>query len=453
MSLQRRLIVYLVVCAPLIWMVALVVSAQRARHEVNELFDTGLVRLARQLQVIAGATTTGDPQLLSDPPGEGTREAGDSDVQDLAMAIWNRDGHMLVADRAGVELPYRRDTNGFLDVKIGGDGWRIYYLHPATGEWQIAVGQKLYERDEVVFGLTTSQLLPWLCVLPVLLLAMSWGVRRALAPLRDIGVELANRRPEELQPLSDRRAPPELTPLIGAMNGLFSRIDSILTRERRFTADAAHELRTPIAVLRAQWDVVRRSQSDAERAQSEVKLTAGMERMGRLVAQMLALSRIEASQTVSRTGDVRWGTVVERVIYDCLDLADRRRVELVVEWPPEGTHPLPLLGEEDLIVVMLRNLVDNAIRYARHDSTVTIAIREDQLVIENVTDASLTTQQLARFGERFYRPEGQLESGSGLGISIARRTAGLHGLRLDIGLSADGASVRAVLGYVEAGPR
>jgi len=139
MSLQRRLIVYLVVCAPLIWMVALVVSAQRARHEVNELFDTGLVRLARQLQVIAGATTTGDPQLLSDPPGEGTREAGDSDVQDLAMAIWNRDGHMLVADRAGVELPYRRDTNGFLDVKIGGDGWRIYYLHPATGEWQIAV--------------------------------------------------------------------------------------------------------------------------------------------------------------------------------------------------------------------------------------------------------------------------------------------------------------------------
>jgi len=175
--------------------------------------------------------------------------------------------------------------------------------------------------------------------------------------------------------------------------------------------------------------------------------------MGRLVAQMLALSRIEASQTVSRTGDVRWGTVVERVIDDCLDLADRRRVELVVEWPPEGTHPLPLLGEEDLIVVMLRNLVDNAIRYARHDSTVTIAIREDQLVIENVTDASLTTQQLARFGERFYRPEGQLESGSGLGISIARRTAGLHGLRLDIGLSADGASVRAVLGYVEAGPR
>ena len=237
------------------------------------------------------------------------------------------------------------------------------------------------------------------------------------------------------------------------MNGLFSRIDSMLTRERRFTADAAHELRTPIAVLRAQWDVVRRSQSDAERAQSEVKLTAGMERMGRLVAQMLALSRIEASQTVSRTGDVRWGTVVERVIDDCLDLADRRRVELVVEWPPEGTHPLPLLGEEDLIVVMLRNLVDNAIRYARHDSTVTIAIREDQLVIENVTDASLTTQQLARFGERFYRPEGQLESGSGLGISIARRTAGLHGLRLDIGLSADGASVRAVLGYVEAGPR
>ena len=161
----------------------------------------------------------------------------------------------------------------------------------------------------MVLGLTTSQVLPWVAVsFPMLLLAMSWGVRRALAPLRDIGDELRNRRPEELQPLTDRQRTSELTPLIGAMNGLFSRIEMMLKRERRFTADAAHELRNPLAVLRAQWDVVRRSQNDEERATAEAKLTAGMERMGRLVAQMLALSRLEASQTVPRTADVRWET-------------------------------------------------------------------------------------------------------------------------------------------------
>jgi signal transduction histidine kinase len=131
----------------------------------------------------------------------------------------------------------------------------------------------------MVFGLTTSQIVPWIAVLPILLLTMSWGVQRALGPLREIGDELRHRQPDALHPLDDRVAPTELKPLIGAMNGLFSRIDAMVKRERRFTADAAHELRTPLAVLRAQWDVVRRAQSPVERAGAEEKLTAGMDRM------------------------------------------------------------------------------------------------------------------------------------------------------------------------------
>jgi len=449
LSLQRRLILYLAVCAPIIWTAALAVSAQQARHEVDELFDTGLIRLARQLQLIVGASTSSPSPGLPDPPREGTPEAGEADIQDLAMAIWDGKGRRLVADRAGVELPYHRDATGFTNEKIQDQDWRIYYLQSASGEWLIAAGQKVYERDEMVLGLTTSQVVPWVAVLPILLLAMTWGVRRALAPLREIGDELRGRQPDELQPLDDRRAPSELKPLIGAMNGMFSRIDTMLKRERRFTADAAHELRTPLAVLRAQWDVVRRSQGDDERATAEAKLTAGMERMGRLVAQMLALSRLEASQTVPRTADVRWKTVVEQVIDDCLELADRRRVELVVEWPQADRYPMPLLGEESLIVMMLRNLVDNAVRYARTGSTVSVRIGEDELAVDNIAEVLPSAEQLARLGERFYRPEGPLESGSGLGISIARRIAALHGLRLDVGLGADGSGVCATLRYAD----
>jgi two-component system sensor histidine kinase QseC len=106
------------------------------------------------------------------------------------MAIWDREGRRLVADRAGAELPYHRDATGFTNEKIQDQDWRIYYLQSASGEWLIAAGQKVYERDEMVLGLTTSQVLPWVAVLPILLLAMSWGVRRALAPLREIGDEL-----------------------------------------------------------------------------------------------------------------------------------------------------------------------------------------------------------------------------------------------------------------------
>jgi two-component system sensor histidine kinase QseC len=184
-----------------------------------------------------------------------------------------------------------------------------------------------------------------------------------------------------------------LKPLIGAMNGLFSRIETMLKRERRFTAGRGPRTADSAGGAAAQWDVVRRSQNDEERATAEAKLTAGMERMGRLVAQMLALSRLEASQTVPRTADVRWRPVVEQVVDDCLELADRRRVELVVEWPPASRHPMPLLGEESLIVMLLRNLVDNAVRYARTGSTVNVQIAEDELAVENLAEAPPSPEQ------------------------------------------------------------
>ena len=210
---------------------------------------------------------------------------------------------MLVIDRDGdgAQLIRRAEASGFIDDQVGSDRWRVYYLPSAGGEWLVATGQKSYERDEVVYSLTLSQLLPWLVVLPLLLLAMTWAVRRALAPVLELSDELRARAAEDLRPLSDELAPHELKPLVGAMNGLFTRIDATLARERRFTADAAHELRTPLAVLRAQWDVVRGASDSASRAVAERKLSTGMDRMDRLVTQLLALAGVETGLETQRT--------------------------------------------------------------------------------------------------------------------------------------------------------
>jgi two-component system sensor histidine kinase QseC len=446
MSLQRRLLMYLLVCAPLVWAMALFMSVDRARHEVNELFDTELIRLARLVQGRLGASAPGVQAALPPPPFAGSAGSGEADVRDLAIAVWDVNGRVILADGDGAQLPHRPNGAGFVDERIDGKLWRVYYMRSLTGEWSVAAGQKAYERDELVFSLTASQVLPWLLMLPLLLVVMAWAVRRALAPVHQLTAELQGRGADELQPMSETRAPAELKPLVGAMNGLFARIEAMLARERRFTADAAHELRTPLAVLRAQWDVVRRAASGPERAVAEDKLTAGMERMGRLVTQMLALSRLESSTLASLTTEVQWPTIVEQAMSECLALAERRRIELACEWPARGRHPMPLLGDEHLLTVLLRNLLDNAVRYAPRGTTVLLRIGEEQLEVEN-QGASLSPDQLARLGERFYRPDGQQESGSGLGVSIVRRIAELHGLEVAFGAGERGQGVRVVLRF------
>lgn len=444
MSLQRRLLLSLLVGAPLVWALALVVSVDRARHEVNELFDSEMIRLARQVQV------TLQPGEAASPGGPGaidtSGDTGEADVRDLAIAVWDAQGRLTLADHEGAALPHHADRSGFVEEVIDGDLWRMYYLHSADGRWLVAAGQKAYERDELVFSLSMSQLLPWVAMLPVLLLVMAWAVRRSLAPVRELATELQARSPDDLRAVDVSHAPVELAPLGSAMNALFGRIEDMIARERRFTADAAHELRTPLAVLRAQWDVVRGTTDPAERAQAEAKFESGLERMDRLVTQMLALSRLDDAVPPGRRTEIDWPALVEQVMSECLPLAERRHIELACEWPPEtdraapSVHPFPLLGDADLIAVLLRNLLDNAVRYAPSGSTVVLRLAAEGLSVENA-GPPLSEAQRQRLGERFYRPDGQEERGSGLGVSIAQRIAQMHGLVLGYGAGADGRGV------------
>lgn len=439
MSLQRRLLLYLLLSAPLVWAVAAVVSVQRARHEVNELFDTEMVRLAQQVQAAASGLRA--PGLTAPPAAR----AGDSDPRELAVAVWDAQGRLLWVDRENARLPYRPDAAGFADATVGGRPWRVFYLRSDDGRWLVAAGQHARERSEVVRNLVASQLVPWLLVLPVLLLAMAWGVRHALAPVRALTGELGARHADDLRPLQAAQAPAELQPMLAAMNQLLARIASALERERRFTADAAHELRTPLAVLRAQWDVLKRATGDTERRDAATQLDAGMDRIDRLVAQMLALSRLEAADAMRDARAVDWPPIVEQVFSDLLPLAERRGMELACDWPPAGTAALPLHGDAALLEVMLRNLLDNALRYGDAGSTVTLRFDAAQLCVENDGAALPEALRDKQLGERFRRTDGQAESGSGLGVSIVQRIAALHGLTLSYRTGTDGRSVVARL--------
>jgi two-component system sensor histidine kinase QseC len=253
-------------------------------------------------------------------------------------------------------------------------------------------------------------------------------VRRGVQPLRGLGQALAARRAEDLQPLHVDRAPTEMQPMLAALNALFERIAGLIERERRFTGDAAHELRTPIAAIRAQAQVALAAGGDAERRHALEATLAGCDRATRLVEQLLTLSRLEAGGGAVH-GPVDLGPLLRRVVAELAPASLHRQQRLELDAATGSV----VAGDETLLAVLARNLVDNAIRYSPAGARIAVRVaQEADGVVLAVEDSGpgLAPQDLARLGQRFFRVGGTEAAGSGLGWSIVQRIAAAHGARL-----------------------
>lgn len=429
MTLQRRVMWFVLASAPLVWALGLAYGLRSANLEINELFDTQQLQLARQVLALLPSLPSQMAELPLPPAHSGAK--GAADEADLSIAVWNRAGRLLLADREGAQLPYRSDADGFVDQVIDGRDWRLYYLGADSGEWRVAVGQQREERDELVQALLVGQLLPWVLTLPALLLVLAAALRRSLAPLRRLGEGLRQRRALDLQPLPEDALPDDLKPLVQALNALLARVREQIEHERRFTADAAHELRTPLAALQAQWDTAQLEAASAGHAATpaQAKVGEGLARLSRLVTQMLALARLEHLDAPAQRAPIDWLTLVEELFGELLPLAEAQHVELECQWPPRGTPPLVVNGDSALLTLMLRNLLDNALRHSPPQGRVTLRLAADAIEVVD-QGPGVPDEQLPRLGDRFFRLPGQAQAGSGLGLSIARRIAALHGLRL-----------------------
>jgi two-component system sensor histidine kinase QseC len=351
---------------------------------------------------------------------------GSAELQTLSVAVWIGDRRVL-SDTEGAALPWRDGGDGFADVTIEGRQRRVYNLRdPGGGPRRVAVGQDLSERAELAEGLLLSQLLPWVAMLPILMGALWFAVRHALAPLRSISQTLEQRDANDLRPIGSQDVPADLVPLVGSIDRLLLRVDDAIRQERRFTADAAHELRTPIATARAHWDALRLSREPADRERAATGVSAGLQRLAHLVSQMLAMARADAS-TGLRHDPIEWHAVIGQAIEDALPVIEAHDAQVSVDWPETGVEPMPMAGDPGLLASMLRNLVDNAVRYGPTGGRVTLRVGADRLVVED-EGPGLDETTRAHLGERFHRSAGSRQTGSGLGVSIAERVCALHGL-------------------------
>ena len=439
MTLQRRLILAVLVVTPVVWLLTIAMTYVRAGHEINELYDTDMVRMAMQMHSLVPLVDITAAPSRARLPAIAEGNQGAAGLGDLAIAAWLPDGTPMHIDPDGDSLPPAKGIKGFTDQRIDGHRWRLYYLDDDVTGWRVCIGQKLGERNELILSYIAAQVLPWAVGLPVLIGVLILFMRRAMTPVRALSTEIERRSPHDPQPLGLEGVPGELVPLVNAMNRLLAGVSDSIEHERRLTADAAHEMRTPLAALKAQWEIAQRSPDENERARARANVESGIDRMSRLVSQLLTMSRLEDASALALPEEVNWQPIAQQALSDCLVLAQRRKVDVELIWPPADVAPLPLAGDPNLLGLMLRNLLDNAIRYSPAGAMVTMDFRADAIVVCD-EGPGVAPEVLARLGDRFFRAGGQREQGHGLGISIAQRVARLHGLRIAFANRTDGRS-------------
>ncbi|GHD64747.1 ATP-binding protein [Jeongeupia chitinilytica] len=417
-SLLWRLAASLAAAILLLWVVMMAGVGYQVRHEIGKALDRQLEWNAK----LSLAAFTDDPVALPTV-----------DPHRTAFALYDKQGRLQEASTSP-PLPLLDGDRGEFD--FNGQRWVIRVA--TSAHHTMVLGEPIAVRDYTALDTAGDLALPMLAVLALLLPLVLWLVWRGLQPVRDFAEAVAARTPERLEPLT-QPAPPELAPLQGTLNRLFDELGAAFARERRFTADAAHELRTPLAAVQIQLEVAERARDPERRDRAMTQALAACGRASRLVGQLLALARLEqhgAAQTLARER-IDWPKLCEALFAE-LDAAGVRLPVLQIH------APSPLLGDHALLTVLLRNLIDNARRYGGDGATVTVRIAAHTLIVED-DGPGIDADAEARLGERFFRPVGQALPGAGLGLSIVARIAALHRAEFRAGNGEAGGFVAQVI--------
>jgi two-component system OmpR family sensor kinase len=415
----------------LIWLLAIVVAGvgaagwliyRQALAEANELFDY-------QLQAIAAA-------LPSEPFSQvfGSRTNGD---EGIVIQIWNRNGGLMYFSHPRAPIAPRAEL-GFSTERTDRGEWRVYGA--IVGDNVVQLAQPLSVRNRLAASVALRTVWPLILLLPFLGAAVWMIVGRGMRPLRRVTRAVESRRPEALDPLPDNRLPQEVQPLVHALNGLLARLAAALDTQKAFVADAAHELRTPLAAVQIQAQLVARAQDDETRREALAHLQSGVTRATRLAEQLLALARSEPDGAT-----VREPVALADVLAHCVSaqavVAQKRNIDLGIE----EAQPAIIDADIGALRVMLNNVLDNAVKYTPDGGRIDVSLSFDEgRALVRVADSGpgIPPEERERVFDRFYRDSSARMrtdvSGSGLGLAIVKRVAAQQRATVTLGESPAG---------------
>ncbi len=394
------------------------VAYRNARDEADQIFDYHMQQMALSLRSgLPAAVLQGAPLDL--PEVEGF---------DFVVQVWTMDGLRLLHSR-GVELPPLA-VLGFVDARIGREDYRVYAMRASGLVIQIA--QNLSARQRMAGSLALRTIWPIAAMAPLLMLAVWWAISSSLAPVQRVRAQLAARQPDDLAELAEEGLPDEVRPLVHELNLLLGRVGAAFEAQKSFVADAAHELRTPLAALKLQLQGLQRVGADeGARELAITRLHAGIERATRLVEQLLVLARQQASATAGPPAELlQPAELLRQALAELAPAAQARQIDLGLQGEADESRTR---GHAEALRMLMRNLLDNAIKYTPEGGRVDVALlrRGDELLLR-VEDSGpgIAEADRERVLDRFYRVSGTAAGGSGLGLAIVKSVADLHGAAL-----------------------
>lgn len=457
-SLRQRLLVLIALATVTVWITVAWIQLRVATHEVNLLFDAHIAEAANNLQDLIASELR--EHYVTDPHT--------TDVESLVFIELHE--HLKVpayaSDHAyeihfGMNHQEFRSPNapsapfaplgavGFRDAELDGAPWRVFSVASAREPIQVAVAEP-YSVRQAALGRFRNQLLFPPVVGLVVLLACAWrAIGWGLQPLALTVNEVDRREPRNLTALEGAHLPHEIRPLITALNRLLARLGGALDAAQRFTADAAHELRTPLAGIRTQAEVARSVTDPGQRDRALGLIVAGVERMTHLVVQLLTLARLEPDLVRQQFIRVDLHALVAKCIGEASASGQARAVTFKINIAAN----LAILGNVELIALALRNLLQNALQYGKADGTVIVSAEVDAAgrTVLHVDDDGdgVPVAEHPRVLERFYRRASAAGHGSGLGLAIVSQCAALHRADLQLTMSPSG-GLRASLAFPRA---
>jgi len=431
-SLRARLLWFLLVAVVATALLQAGMAYRAALAEADELFDI-------QMRQMALSLSPGIPEGGQLTPGAGP---GDDDQFDFLVQVWTSDGLSLFRSTTHAALP-QRAVLGYSTIQARGTTYRLYSFD--TGAQVIQVAQDEHVRQTMAAKLALRTVLPTLALVPLLMVLVWWVVSSSLAPVARVRQQVAARDVDELGELAEDRLPDEIRPLVQELNLLFRRVTQAFEAQKNFVADAAHELRTPLAALKLQVQSLRRAADDVSREVAITRLNAGIDRASRLIEQLLVLAR-QQSAAQTQTSIVDLSDIVKQVLAELMPLAEARQLGIDTQLSVAAA----VSGQPEALQILVRNLIDNAIKYTPVSGQIRVALQVEagyaRLTVED-SGPGIGPEERSRVLDRFYRVTGSEVSGSGLGLAIVKTIADGHRAQVTLDQSVEQGGLRVTVQF------